>query len=247
MNGAVISNKHIQRRHHPNKSRESHRIPPAQILIVQQRCSRGSSRAHHPERDDNGKYTAYVEAKEDALDQWEFNGQKSVEEDGVEDDRDRDQGAVPSLGNIRLVVERDQALDDAADHEADTGEIYLPSDRGKPACDFPLAADVNFGLDRDIRYQRNSSTASGFGVERTQTPNGIALQQLGTWNAVSWAQARERCSGNALTWTLVLRSRPETLSAGFGFQLAFWQCTHINEQHAANVHYEAPELVIVSL
>jgi hypothetical protein len=27
----------------------------------------------------------------------------------------------------------------------------------------------------------------------------------------------------------------------------FWQCTHVNEHHAANVHYEAPELVIVSL
>jgi len=152
-----------------------------------------------------------VQAKQDAFDQWELNGQKSVEEDRVENDRDRDQGAVPSLGNIRLVVERDQALDDAADHEADTGEIYLPSDRGEPTWGFWLAAAVNTGLDRDIRYQQNSSKASGFGVERTQTPNGIALQQLGTWNAVSWVQARKRCSGNALTWTLVLRSRPETL------------------------------------
>jgi hypothetical protein len=182
-----------------------------------------------------------VEAKEDAFDQRELNGQKSVEEDGVENDCDRDQGTVPSLGNIRLVVERDQALDDAADHEADTGEIYLPSDRGKPSWGFALAAAVNFGLDRDIRYQRSSSKASGFGVERTQTPNGTVLLQLGTWDAISWVQARKRCSGNALTWTLVLRSRPETLSAGFGFQLVFWQCTHINEQHAANVHYEAPE------
>ena len=111
-------------------------------------------------------------------------------------------------------------MDDAADHEADTGEIDLPSDRGKPAWDSPSAADVNIGLDRDIRYQRNSSKASGFGVERTQKPNGIVLLQLETWDAISWVQARISYSDNALTWTLVLLSRPEKLSAGFGFQLS---------------------------
>jgi hypothetical protein len=139
---AVITNKHIQRRHHANESRESHRIPPAQILIVQQRCSRGSPRAHHPKGDNNGKDTANVQTKENALDQRELDCQKGVEEDGVEDDCDRDQGAVPSLRNVRLVVERDQALDDAADHEADTGEIDLPSDRGEPAWNPELAAEL---------------------------------------------------------------------------------------------------------
>jgi hypothetical protein len=36
-----------------------------------------------------------------------LNGKERVEEDRVEDDRDRDQCAVPSLRNIRLVIERD--------------------------------------------------------------------------------------------------------------------------------------------
>ena len=177
---AIIANKHIQRRHHPNESRESHRIPAAQILIVQQRCSRGSSRTHHPERDNNGKDTANVQTKQNTFDQGELDCQEGVEEDGVEDDCDRDQGAVPSLGNIRLVVERDKTLDDTADHEADTGEIDLPSDRREPAWNFPLAADVNIGLDRGIQYQRSSSTVSGCWAVQIQRPSGIVLLQLVT-------------------------------------------------------------------
>jgi hypothetical protein len=35
---------------------------------------------------------------------------------------------MPSLGHVRFIVQRDQALDDAADHEADTREVDLPSD-----------------------------------------------------------------------------------------------------------------------
>lgn len=100
MNRAVIADKNVQRSHHADESRESHRIPPTQILIIQQRCSDRSSRTHYPKRDDDGEYTANVQTKKNALDQGKLDGQESVEKNGVEDDCNRDQGAVPSLGNI---------------------------------------------------------------------------------------------------------------------------------------------------
>lgn len=74
-----------------------------------------------------------MDNQHDALDQGQSRGQGCVEDDGEADDGDGQQGAVPGLVFVQLVVQDDQALDDGADNEGDAGEVDLPPGRAEPS------------------------------------------------------------------------------------------------------------------
>ena len=69
-----------------------------------------------------------VSIEEEKLDRK--NGVKSRCE---EDDPDRQKCTVVSLPNVILDIQCDETLDGTAAHEADTGQVCLPTDGCEPA------------------------------------------------------------------------------------------------------------------
>lgn len=134
MNWTIIANEDIQGSHHADQSRQAHRIPSAEILIVKECRASRRPRTHDPKGNDNSEDAADMETQQNALDQRKLHRQKGVEQDGIEDDRYGDHCAMPASGNVGFIVEGNNTLDNATHHEAYAGKVYLPTDGREPAC-----------------------------------------------------------------------------------------------------------------
>lgn len=130
---AVVPDQHVQWRHQADDRGETRGGPAAVVDKVEERGPGRRPRSSDPERNDDAEDAAEVQDEHDAFDQRQADGQEGVEQDRRRDDGDGQERGVPGLRDVALVVERDEALDDAAHHETHAGEIYLPADGAEPA------------------------------------------------------------------------------------------------------------------
>ena len=90
------------------------------------------TRSHDPERYDDSAEPSQVQNQNGTFDQRQMWRQESVESDGEHDGRNGQESSVVRMPHVALDIQRNQALNDAADHERDASKIHLPSNGCEP-------------------------------------------------------------------------------------------------------------------
>ena len=71
---------------------------------------RVSTRAKNPERNKDANETSNVQTENHTLNQWKMLGQEGIEKGNKEHNRDGEEGSVPSLVDVAVVVENNKPL-----------------------------------------------------------------------------------------------------------------------------------------
>lgn len=75
-----------------------------------------------------------MEDQDASLNEGKTDREESVEKDGEDHNANSKQSGMPCFKTICVVVQSNEALNDAADHESDGCQEHLPAYRAKPAC-----------------------------------------------------------------------------------------------------------------
>lgn len=131
--GAIVSDQSSERRRQADHGRKTDCWPVAVVLELEEHVRCMSSRRQHPHRNENGEETGKMQDQNAAFNERKTHGQDGVENHREHHDRDGEQSRMPTLKPIVVVVQRNNALDDAAYHESDRGEEDLPPYGAEPA------------------------------------------------------------------------------------------------------------------
>lgn len=124
VNCAVIAHKDRNDAHHPNQRRKADIRPACSRGELQDRVVHIASGSHDPERNDDCEQTGQVQDQQRTLDKWQTDCQESIEDACKHDDCNREKSRMPRLVGVCVwVVQRNEALNYATNHETDTGQV----------------------------------------------------------------------------------------------------------------------------
>lgn len=154
-----------------------------------------------PENNDDHEDTSKMTHSQDALDQWQFPRNHSVEQDAESHHGNGKKCSMPSLEYIVSVVEHDETLDDRGSKESYTRNCALPASEAQPA-DY-VRQELLCAWRRELRHP-----CARVSVGRSNVVSSSVIQWY--WPPDVGACCRERQSGCHLHhWSQqILPSKP---------------------------------------
>ena len=116
-----------------DQDRQSHTRPAARVGELGKNLIRGCRRTHNPERNQDGKKPKDVNDQDQALERGEIVCTEGIDQGADAGNGDGQECAMPSLELIHVsggwigVVDDEEALDEGAAEETDTGKRGLPA------------------------------------------------------------------------------------------------------------------------